>query len=137
MTLRQQVFAIVASVALLVFIVEMVRRRRLREEYSWLWITIGLGILVLSLWFGLLQWLTRLIGAVVPVSTLFVFGILFLMVVNIYFSIKISTLTTQVKNLAQRLAILDHYISQIRESADLVPDASASDAAKQESDGDR
>ena len=41
MTLRQQVFAVVASVALLIFIVEMVRRRRLREESSWLWIVTG------------------------------------------------------------------------------------------------
>lgn len=115
MTPRQQIFALVASVALLVFIVEMVRRRRLREEYSWLWIVVGVAVFVLSVWFGLLQWLTHLIGAVVPVSTLFVFGILFLMVINIYFSIKISTLTTQVKNLAQRLAIMDHYVQEMRQ----------------------
>jgi hypothetical protein len=114
MTLRQQVFALVASVCLLVFIVEMVRRRRLREEYSWLWIVTGVTILVLSSWFGLLEWLTRLIGAVVPASTFFVFGILFLVVINIHFTIKISALTTQVKNQAQRLAILDSYVQEIR-----------------------
>ena len=113
MTPRQQIFALVASVALLVFIVEMVRRRRLREEYSWLWIFTGIAILVLSTWFGLLKWLTDLIGAVTPVSTFFVFGILFLVVTNVYFSIKISTLTTQVKNLSQRLAIVDHYVSEL------------------------
>lgn len=114
MTPRQQIFALVASVGLLIFIVEMVRRRRLREEYSWLWIFIGVVILVLSVWFGLLEWLTHLIGAVVPVSTLFVFGILFLVITNIYFSIRVSALTTQVKNLAQHLAILDHYVKEIR-----------------------
>jgi hypothetical protein len=114
MTPRQQVFALVASVALLVFIVEMVRRRRLREEYSWLWIVTGVAIFVLSIWFGLLKWLTYLIGAVTPVSTFFVFGILFLVVTNVYFSIKISTLTTQVKNQAQRLAILDHYVEELK-----------------------
>lgn len=113
MTPRQQVFALVASVALLVFIVEMVRRRRLREEYAFLWILVGAAILLLSAWFGLLQWLTQLIGAVVPVSTLFVFGILLLVLINIFFSIKISTLTTQVKNLAQRLAIVDHYVQEL------------------------
>lgn len=118
MTLRQQIFALVASVSLLVFIVEMVRRRKLREEYSWLWIFTGVAILVLSIWFGLLEWLTQLIGAVVPVSTFFVFGILFLVATNIYFSIKISTLATQVKNQAQRLAILDHYVQELRDSKD-------------------
>lgn len=116
MTPRQQIFALVASVGLLMFIVEMVRRRRLREEYSWLWITAGVAILVLVTWFGLLEWLTHLIGAVVPVSTFFVLGILFLVVINVYFSIKISTLTTQVKNQAQRLAILDHYVQELQHS---------------------
>lgn len=115
MTPRQQIFAVVAAVALLIFIVEMVRRRRLREEYSWLWIVTGVAIFVLVVWFGLLRWLTQLIGAVTPVSTFFVFGILFLVVINIYFSIKVSTLTTQVKNQAQRLAIMDHYVQEMQE----------------------
>jgi hypothetical protein len=114
MTLRQQIFALVASSALLLFIVEMVRRRKLREEYSWLWIIVAVAIVVLSVWFDLLQWITVQIGAVVPVSTLFVFGIFFLIVVNVYFSIQVSTLTTQVKDLAQRLAILDHYVQEAR-----------------------
>ena len=114
MTPRQQLFALVASVALLLFIVEMVRRRKLREEFSWVWIFIGLAIFVLSVWFDLLHWLTVLIGAVVPVSTLFVFGILVLVVTNIYFSIKFSSLTNQVKKQAQQLAILDHYVREMQ-----------------------
>jgi hypothetical protein len=114
MTLRQQLFAIITSLMLLAYIIEMVRRRKLREEFSWLWIFIGVVIFVLAIWFDLLNYLTELIGAVVPVSTLFVFGILFLMVTNIYFSIKFSTLTTQVKKQAQELAIMDHYVKEIR-----------------------
>jgi len=116
MTPRQQLFAVVAGIALLVFIIEMVRRRRLREEYSWLWIITGVAIVVLSVWFRLLEWLTHLIGAVVPVSTFFVFGILFLVIINVHFSVKISTLTNQVKNQAQRLAILDHYVQELHGS---------------------
>ena len=133
MTPRQQGFALAGSIALLVFIVEMVRRRRLREEYSWLWIIVGVAILLLTAWFGLLEWLTRLIGAVVPASTFFVFGILFLVVVNIYSTIKISTLTTQVKNLAQRLAIVDSYVQELRESGKLdspLPKSETGDAGE-------
>jgi len=120
MTLRQQAFALVLSIGLLIFIVEMVRRRKLREEYSWLWIITAVTILVLSIWFGLLEWLTYLIGAVVPVSTLFMFGIVFLLIINIYFSMKISTLTTQVKNLAQRLAMLDSYLQELGSASNRV-----------------
>ena len=34
MTQTQRIFALVASLATLLFILELVRRRRLREEYS-------------------------------------------------------------------------------------------------------
>jgi hypothetical protein len=114
MTTRQQIFALITSLVLLVYIIDLVRRRKLREEYSWLWIIIGVGIFILSIWVDLLRWLTNLIGAVVPVSTLFIFGILFLVITNVYLSLKISTLTDQVKKQAQKLAILDHYIREIR-----------------------
>jgi uncharacterized membrane protein YgdD (TMEM256/DUF423 family) len=130
MTSRQQAFALIASVALLVFIVEMVRRRKLREEYSWLWIVTGAVIFVLSIWYSALLFVTHLIGAIAPVSTLFLFGILFLVLTNIYYSIKISTLTTKVKNLAQRLAIVDGYVKELRErggAADRTVDVQAGD----------
>lgn len=123
MTLRQQVFALVLSIGLLIFIVEMVRQRKLREEYSWLWIITAVTVLVLSVWFGFLEWMTQLIGAVVPVSTLFMFGIFFLLIINIYFSIKISTLTTQSKNQAQRLAILDCYLQELRGGSEQATEA--------------
>src|SRR5205814_10236621 len=38
MTQTQRIFALVASLGTLLFILELVRRRRLREEYSWLWV---------------------------------------------------------------------------------------------------
>lgn len=119
LTGRQQVFAVVIAVALLVFIVEMVRRRQLREEYSWVWLTVGVGVLVLVVWFDLLRWLTAVIGAVTPISTFFMFGILFLVVSAIYFSIKVSTLTTQLKNVSQRLAIVDSYVQEMRAGTEL------------------
>jgi hypothetical protein len=89
-----------------ILIVELVRRRKLREEYSWLWLALSLAMLVLALWRGFLDFVTRLIGAVLSTSTLFFFAIVFLMLITIQFSVEISSLRTQVKNLAQQLAIL-------------------------------
>ncbi len=106
MTPTQRVFAIVTSVATLVFIVELVRRRRLKEEYSWLWIVTGVGMVVLSAWYGLIERVTHLIGAVTVTTTLFLFGLLFLLVISVHFSTVISRLTQQVRRLTQELAIL-------------------------------
>ena len=71
-------------------IVELVRRRRLKEEYSLLWILTALTLLVLSIWYGLLLKITDAIGAVLPSSTLFFFGTVFLLLMVLHFSVRVS-----------------------------------------------
>jgi len=112
MPLRQKILAILLSVGLVILIFELVRRRKLREEYSWLWMLTGVVIFVLAIWHGLLLFISRLLGIALPASTIFLFGGFFLILINLYFSVKISTLTTQVKELVQRQAILDSRINE-------------------------
>ncbi len=113
MPLHQKIFAILASIILLVFIFELVRKKKLKEEYSWLWILTGVIMLVLVVWYDFLLFMTRLIGAGNPRTTLFLFGLLFLVLINIHFSIRISTFTDQIKELAQRLAILTKELKEL------------------------
>jgi hypothetical protein len=105
MTIHQRIFALIIGVGIFVMILEMVRRRRLEEEYSFLWLIIGLGIVVLVLWQNFLEWLTHLIGAVAPTTTIFIFGLVILVMINLHFSVKITKLSRQVKELAQQIAI--------------------------------
>ncbi|WP_242343215.1 DUF2304 domain-containing protein [Anaeromyxobacter terrae] len=106
MTANQHVFAMAVSVVTLGVILELIRRRKLREEYSFLWVITTLGMLVLSIWYGLVEWLTRLSGAVTPTTTLFIFGLVFLLLISVHFSTVLSRLTEQVRRLTQELAIL-------------------------------
>jgi len=46
MPLRQRIFALTISIGLLLLIVDWVRRRKLREEYSVLWMLTGMVILI-------------------------------------------------------------------------------------------
>jgi len=105
--LRQKILAAVVGVGLLIVIIELVRRRRLKEEYSWLWLMAGVVMLVIGLNYGLLQRITEFIGAGWTSSTLFFFGILFVVALCLQFSVKISGLENKVKNLAQQLALLE------------------------------
>ena len=107
MLLQQKIFAIIASLSIFVVIVYLVKKGKLKEEYSWLWLLTGAVILLLVVWYDLLLLLTDLIGAVTATTTLFIFGIVFLMLITLHFAIKISTLSDQVKNLAQKLSLLE------------------------------
>ncbi len=106
MLFRQKIFAIFASVLIMFIVVELVRRRKLREEYSWLWLLTGGVIILLVSWYDLLVLITHLIGAIAPTTTLFIFGLLFLMLISLHYSIQISKLSHEVKEMAQQLTLL-------------------------------
>jgi len=106
MFLHQKIFAVVASFLIMAVVIELVRRRKLREEYSWLWLLTGAVIVALVIWYDLLVAVTHLIGAIAPTTTLFIFGLLFLMLISLHYSIQISKLSFQVKEMAQQLTLL-------------------------------
>ena len=107
MLIQQKIFAIFVSIFIFIIIINLVKNKKLKEEYSWLWLLTGFFIIVLVLWYDLLLMLTQLIGAVLPTTTLFIFAILFLVCLALNFAIKISALTDQVKNLSQKVSLME------------------------------
>lgn len=101
-----RIAAILGSLALLVFVIDLVRRRRLKEEYSVLWVAIALLFLVLAAWGGLLHGLTHAIGAITESSTLYFFGLLFVVFLLLHFSIRVSLLERRLTALVQEIALL-------------------------------
>ncbi|MBU0701762.1 DUF2304 domain-containing protein [bacterium] len=107
MSVKSTILAITISAILIITIFELVRRRKLNEEYSWLWMLTGFVILILSIWEKGLTTITSLIGAVLNTSTLFFFGIIFVMLISLHFSVVLSGLTNKIKKLAQQIALLE------------------------------
>ena len=103
---RVTVFSICASAGFLLYILEMVRRRKLREEYSILWLAGSVVILVLSLKQTWLDGIAHAVGIVYPPSFLFLVGILFILLILIHFSIAISKLHQMNKKMAQEIALM-------------------------------
>ena len=103
---RVTLFSICASAGFLLYILEMVRRRKLREEYSILWLFGSAMILVLSLKQDWLVVLAHAVGIVYPPSFLFLVGILFILLILIHFSIAISKLHQMNKKMAQEIALM-------------------------------
>lgn len=116
MPIRVKIVAFAISVGMMAVIIELVRRRKLREEYSWLWLLTGSIIVLLMMWFDLLKWITHLIGAVVPSSTIFFLAFLFLILISLHFSVVISKLTDRNRELAQRMALLEMELLEMKRS---------------------
>jgi hypothetical protein len=96
------------------FAVDLVRRRRLKEEYSLLWIGVTAAMALLALWSDLLITITRWIGAGSSNSVIFLFGLGFLTFVAVHYSIRLSDLTDRNKDLAQAVAILSMEVESLR-----------------------
>jgi hypothetical protein len=105
-TIRIQILAIIGSLLLIGFIVELIRRKRLREEFSILWLAMGLVFLALSVFRGLLDSFSYAIGIGYPPAALFLILILGLMFILIHFSVAISELKGAQKKMAQELGLL-------------------------------
>ena len=106
MTMQQRLFILVAGLMLIGLVVELVRRRQLREEFSWLWILLAVVGMVFALWFQLQVALVRLTGAASSSSVVFMFGIFALALLNLHAATRISTLTRHVHLLSQEIALL-------------------------------
>jgi hypothetical protein len=110
-----RIIAILGSLVLLAFIVELVRRRRLKEEYSVLWVATAVLLLLLAAWSGLLRDLTHLIGAISQASTIYFFSLIFVVFLLLHFSVRVSSLERRVVVLLQELALLGERSAQSAE----------------------
>ena len=108
MPTRIQIISILICIFLVAYVFELVRRKHLSEEYSMGWLVTGTLMLILSVSENAIRWVSGLVGATLFTSTLFFFGLLFLMIICLHFSIRISALTQQVRSLTQHVGILDH-----------------------------
>ena len=114
MPVSQKIFALLICCFVFVMTVNLVRKRKLREEYSVLWLATSLLMFVLVIRYDWLVALTGFIGAGLPTTTLFICSALFLVLIAVQFSIKISLLTDQVKNLAQENALIRQEYAELK-----------------------
>lgn len=113
---RVKVVAVLSSVGLLIMVIELVRSKRLKEEYAFLWLLTTVALLILSFWRGLLDVLARLLGIFYPPTALFVVGFGFMLLILLHFSTVISRLSLENKVLTQRLGILSWQVKQLEKS---------------------
>jgi hypothetical protein len=115
---RIQIVAVFASLALLVFVFELVRRRRLLERYALVWIGSSIILLVLAVWSEGLNVVSDLFGIKTPSNGLFFVAVGAIVLLLLHFSVAVSRLNDQAKVLAQRLALLEQRVRDLEPEAE-------------------
>jgi hypothetical protein len=116
MTERVQILGFIVSVILLAVVLELVRRRKLAEEYSFLWILGALALLALSLWREGLHAAARWLGVHYPPAVLLLLLIVMVFVASLSFSVIVSRQRRQIDRLVEDVAILDAELRDVPRS---------------------
>jgi hypothetical protein len=112
--LRVSLVGVVASVILILVVLELVRGRRLKERYALLWLATGVVLLVLSAWRDALNTIAGWVGVTgYPPAVLFAVATLFILLVLLHYSTVLSKLTDENVELAQRIALLEERIARL------------------------
>ena len=111
-TLIQRIVPLLVAVSVALAAVELIRRRKLREEYAMLWLVASVVLVVLAAFPTSLMWLANTIG--VYYTTLMIlasFG--FLSLVVIHLSVAVSRAADNERDLAQKLSLLAQRLEQL------------------------
>lgn len=114
---RVQFASIAASGGLLLLVLELVRRRRLVEEYALLWILCALALLTLSIWRGILHAAARTLGVFYPPSVLLMAVVAAAFLLLLWFSLALSRQRRAIERLTEETAVLAAELRELRRPA--------------------
>lgn len=112
------VLAVITSVITLVFIIDLLRRGVLKEKYAVLWLSVAGIALVLSVFPGLLEWITATLGFEVPANLLFFGTIVVLVLVAVQLSYELSSHEAKIRRLAEEVALQQQEIQRLHDRID-------------------
>jgi hypothetical protein len=125
MSMSTYLFGILVAVSTLVVVIEMLRRRRLRERHAAWWVLAGFLALVVSVFPTTLTWAARSLGFDVPSNLVFFVSITVLFLVCIQHSVELTDLETNTRTLAEVSALQDLRIRDLEARAGSNTDESA------------
>ena len=103
---RLTVISVVAALAALLLVFELLRRRKLREKYAAIWVVIAIGTVVVAAFPQLLRGLADLLGIQTPSNLLFFGSLIVLFAVSLQLSREVGLLEEQSRRLAEEVGTL-------------------------------
>jgi len=112
---RMSYIAIMGSVFILAFIVELIRKNKLKEKYALLWLFFGFIFLFLSLFRNVLEIVAKIIGVDYAPAALFLTLIIAMFLILLHYSIVVSELSEKNITVIQELGLLKFELKKLKE----------------------
>lgn len=113
MELRARLFAMLIGLAVLLFVTNLVRTKKLKEEFALLWLLTGVVLVLTPLFIDYLDMVAYALGVEYPPALIFLLAIISLLLILFQFSMRISRFSEQIKVLTQEAALLRARIEEL------------------------
>lgn len=111
MPVIQKIFFCAVAIFILLLVVSLVRKRKLRENYSLLWIFISLMLLFVVVLYPYLMAFSNFFNSS-PTSMIVFCGMVALLLLILQLCLMNSSQAMQLKNLAQKVALLEQKLDR-------------------------
>ena len=118
--LRQKIFALVFIVFFMILTIELIRRRALKERYAILWVVASFVLIPIVMSHKLVAKISGLLGIAYVPLTILLTGILFLILINLHFSVALSRhreneikLTTKLTEQQEKIEALEKRMKEL------------------------
>lgn len=113
MNVVSYVFGVLSALLTLAVVIELLRRRRLRERHAVWWLVAGVLALVVGVFPATLTWAASLVGVAVPTNLVFFVSIAVLFLVCIQHSSELTSLEAKTRTLAETVALQNMRIEEL------------------------
>ena len=118
MELRARFFAALLGIAVLLLVLNLVRTRKLKEEFALLWLLTAVVLVLTPLFIDYLDMIAYALGIEYPPALIFVLAIISLLLILFQFSLRISRFSEQIKVMVQELALLRAQVEDLERCAE-------------------
>jgi hypothetical protein len=114
---RARLFAMALGVIVLLVVVNLVRTKRLTEEFALLWFVTAVVLVLAPLFIDYVDMAAHAIGVAYPPAMIFLLAIISLLLILFQFSMRMSRFSDQIKVLTQEVALLNGRLEDLEKQA--------------------
>ena len=114
MTFTQHILSIAAATAVLLLVLELLRKRRIRERHAIWWLLAGVGALIISIWPDILTSVSGWLGFDLPVNLVFFASLFILFFVAVQNGSELTKVESQNRVLAEEVVLIKLQVEELR-----------------------
>lgn len=111
--MTQYLLGIIAALFTLFIVIEMLRKKRLRERHAFWWLLLGSLALIISLFPSILVSFSEFLGFEVPVNLVFFVSLFVLFLVALQHSSELTKIENNNRAIVERLVILENHVESL------------------------